>query len=207
VSDETADLWRRLGHELLRRQLSADDLDALRGHIVAIAALLERSPTVARQASPEDLLSGRALRRQRLERGEPLHANSLVSGPANPHGLAATYCLEGDEAVARLEVGPAFEGAPGRAHGGVSALLLDDAMGHILAREEVLAFTVHLEVDYRTAIPTNTPLEVRARLREVAGRKITIEARVLVHGEVAATGVGLFLAVSPETFLSNLDTR
>src|SRR3989442_9245761 len=42
----------------------------------------------------------------------------IVSGAANPMGLGMTIWRDDEEAVARVRLGPAFEGAPGPAHGG-----------------------------------------------------------------------------------------
>ena len=53
----------------------------------------------------------------------------VVSGMANPMGIGARLWREGEEAVCQVTLGPAFEGAPGRAHGGVVAALIDETMG------------------------------------------------------------------------------
>jgi hypothetical protein len=56
----------------------------------------------------------------------------FVSGPWNPLGIAIEVHREGDEAVAQVQLGPAFEGAPGRSHGGIVAAIFDDVLGYLL---------------------------------------------------------------------------
>ena len=58
-----------------------------------------------------------------------LFSDSIVAGAANPMGLAARLWRDGDVACMQVTLGKAFEGAPGRAHGGVVAALLDEVMG------------------------------------------------------------------------------
>ena len=68
---------------------------------------------------------------------------------------------EGDEAVLTVTLGSAFEGAPGRAHGGVVATLIDEAMGMVLHIVGTPAFTGRLTVNYRAPTPLNEHLEDR----------------------------------------------
>jgi len=124
----------------------------------------------------------------------------VVSGLANPMGIAARLWREGDEAVCRVTLGAAFEGAPGRAHGGVVAALIDETMGLVLSISATPAFTGRLGVTYRAPTPVGQPLEVRARLTGRAGRKMTIIAELTSEGRLLAEGSGLFIAVDPERF-------
>ncbi|HEU4798602.1 MAG TPA: PaaI family thioesterase, partial [bacterium] len=47
--------------------------------------------------------------------------------------------------------------------------------------------TASLHVDYLKPTPM-VPLEVRGRIKEMKGRKVIVEARVLAGGEVTARG-------------------
>jgi acyl-CoA thioesterase FadM len=55
--------------------------------------------------------------------------------------------------------------------------------------------TASLHVDYLQPTPLGVPLEVRARVKEIKGRKVVVEAALLaegqicVHGEVVAVQV------------------
>jgi hypothetical protein len=119
----------------------------------------------------------------------------IVSGQANPMGIAISVVRDGDEAVARVTIGQAFEGAPLRAHGGVVAAVFDDTMGFVLAMEQTPAFTGRLTISYRAPTPIGEELEFRARLGERDGRKLLVRGWALRDGAVIAEAEGLFIAV------------
>jgi acyl-CoA thioesterase FadM len=48
--------------------------------------------------------------------------------------------------------------------------------------------TASLKVDYLKPTPLGVPLEVRARVREIKGRKVVMEAWLSANGEVTARG-------------------
>lgn len=129
--------------------------------------------------------------------------DSIVSGPANPMSIAAAYSHEGEEAIARVVLGPAFEGAPGRAHGGIVAALFDETMGAVLPTTGTLAYTGSLAIDYRRPIAVGEELEFRARIQGREGRKISIKATGTSAAGTFAEASGVFIAVanfsSPDT--------
>ncbi len=191
---------RQLGHALVAHDAAQDDL----------AALAEWADDVRRriEATPKRQRPIGAMKTAQFfgppPAGEPLDhfPDCVVSGKANPLGIAITAVREGDEAVARVVLGPAFEGAPGRAHGGIVAAVFDDTLGYVLLMERTPAYTGRLTVTYRAPTPVNEPLEFRARLVERRGRKLTIvgEAR---HGDtVVAEAEGLFITVDLSHFAS-----
>jgi acyl-coenzyme A thioesterase PaaI-like protein len=122
----------------------------------------------------------------------------IVSGPANPMGIGITVHRDGDEAVARVRLGPAFEGAPGRAHGGVVAAIFDDTMGFVLTIHSVPAYTGRLTVSYLAPTPVGDELEFRARLVRRERRKLFIEGEARHDGDRIAEGSGVFVAIPPE---------
>lgn len=199
-----AGLLRQLGHDILGADLTEAALAEVAELLVRAASLVRDAPARRRnlpEGRLEDFLAAQDPGEStRLE----IHPDALVSGAANPHGLNARTWRDGDVAVAEVEVGRAFEGAPGRVHGGISALLIDETMGHVLALHGLLAFTVNLEVRYVGASPTNETLVARAWLVHHEGRKITIACEVRHHDTVVATASALFISVSTETFLQLL---
>ena len=98
-------------------------------------------------------------------RGRTNFPYDIVTGKANPMGMAADITRDGDVAVLRIALGPAFEGAPGRAHGGAVAALVDEVMGFVLSIHATPAYTGRLTVTYRAPTPLGVELEIRARLR------------------------------------------
>jgi acyl-coenzyme A thioesterase PaaI-like protein len=124
----------------------------------------------------------------------------IVSGAANPMGLGMSIWRDGDEAVARVRLGHAFEGAPGRAHGGVVASIFDDVMGIVLTINATPAFTARLTVSYLAPVPVGVELEFRARQTWREGRKLFIAAEATHEGSMIAEAEGLFIALPPERF-------
>jgi acyl-coenzyme A thioesterase PaaI-like protein len=117
-------------------------------------------------------------------------------------GIGAHLWREGDEAVCQVTLGEAFEGAPGRAHGGIVASLIDETMGLVMSITQTPAFTGRLTVTYRAPTPVGQPLEIRARLAGRSGRKLTITAELRMDGHLLAQGEGLFITVDPADFFS-----
>jgi acyl-coenzyme A thioesterase PaaI-like protein len=124
----------------------------------------------------------------------------IVSGAANPMGLGMSIWRDDEEAVARVRLGNAFEGAPGRAHGGVVAAIFDDVMGIVLTIQSTPAFTARLTVSYLAPVPVGVELEFRARQTWREGRKLFIAAEATHNGNVIAEAEGLFIALPPERF-------
>jgi acyl-coenzyme A thioesterase PaaI-like protein len=138
---------------------------------------------------------------ERPAEGEPIGTfpDCVVSGEANPMGLDVQFFRQGDEAVSRVVLGPAFEGAPNRAHGGVVAAVFDDLMGFVLTIHEAPAYTAELTVRYRRPTPVGEEIEFRARLVSRKGRRLHIEAQATDHaGTKIAESTGLFITI-PKT--------
>jgi acyl-coenzyme A thioesterase PaaI-like protein len=193
---------RRLGHAMMGHEADPDLL--LR---VAAAADRVSSDLEAQPPRQRDLLElKRRMFEQDVADGDVVvHFDEcFVSGPWNPMGIAVEVRREGDEAVASVELGPAFEGAPGRSHGGIVAAIFDDVLGYLLTFVHTPAFTGELTVRYLAPTPIGQPLEFRARVLEVDGRKIraSAEAHALDadggRGEPVASASGLFIAIATD---------
>jgi acyl-coenzyme A thioesterase PaaI-like protein len=106
-----------------------------------------------------------------------------------------------------VTLGSAFEGAPGRAHGGIVAALVDETMGLVLAMNDVLAYTVQLDISYLAPTPLHEPIRARAWLKERNGRKLSISASVHANEINLATASALFIEISAEKFLASVAVR
>jgi acyl-coenzyme A thioesterase PaaI-like protein len=107
--------------------------------------------------------------------------------PQNPHGLALRFRREGDEIRVRYTIADKFHGAPGIAHGGIVATLLDEvscAVVALLLDQRVV--TGELTVRYQHPVPVDVPLELVAH---AADR--THPRYVVIDGEVRHDGVPL----------------
>ena len=197
-----AALLRHIGHDFVARDLDDRLLDEILASLRPLLDELEGRPIRTRRRS--DALA--ALTSSLPSRDDPhrhLFADSLVSGDANPHGLGAEIWREGESVVSRVALGRAYEGAPGRAHGGVVAALLDETMGLVMGVHDAFGFTARLEVTYREPVPVDATVVARAWLAHRDGRKATIRA-TLTHGETTLVEASaLFIAVDPEQFLAS----
>ncbi len=194
---EAAALLRELGHDFVSHTFSDDQIDEL---IAQLSAAL----TIVRNGEPRVrvLSSDRSGFASAIPEGRPLEKtqlflDSVVSGGANPMGLNADVWREGEVAVMEVTLGRAFEGAPGRAHGGVVAALLDETMGMVHFINEAFAYTGQLDIKYIAPTPIGEPITARAWLARRDGRKLYIDA-TLHAGDVAlASAKALFITVNP----------
>jgi acyl-coenzyme A thioesterase PaaI-like protein len=194
-----ASVMRRLGHAIVGHDMGDDELGLMTATVEQLLAQVEAAPPRVRPMLTMNSELFVVPPAQGGVRGS--HFNDcIVTGPTNPMGVAAQTLRDGDDAVVRCTLGDAFEGAPGRAHGGMVAALFDEAMGFVLSIACTPAFTGRLTVTYRAPVPLGVPLEFRARLTGRQGRKLLMagEAR---HGQVLlAEAESLFVAVDPERF-------
>ncbi len=191
-----AEALRRLGHAVVGHQVD----DALLGRIAeAVDGILPEIEAGARRVRPVEDMKRSIFENRPGEGGTIDHfPDCIVSGDANPMGIAMTVRREGDEAVAHVRLGAAFEGAPGRAHGGVVAAVFDDTLGFVLNIHQVPAFTGRLTVSYLAPTPVGVDIEFRARLVRRERRKLFIEGEATHDGVRIAESRGVFVAIPPE---------
>jgi acyl-coenzyme A thioesterase PaaI-like protein len=79
-------------------------------------------------------------------------------------------------------------------HGGVSALLLDHALGVANGWAGTSGMTAELTLRYRRLAPLFQPLTLTARQVAVDGRKIRTEGSLSAGGSTCVEAQGLFVA-------------
>src|SRR5262245_13329226 len=127
---EAATLLRRLGHALVGHHVDDDQLRALTAAVTPFVELFEADPPRSRSQTGRE---GASHFEAPPEDGALLEhfPDCIVSGRANPMGVAIEVHRRGDVAEATVTLGPAFEGAPERSHGGIVAAIFDDVMGYL----------------------------------------------------------------------------
>ncbi len=184
---------RRLGHALMGHDASDDLLDRVAEAADRVAADLEAGTPRQRDLVE---LKRRMFDVEVADGAHVVHFDEcFVSGPWNPMGIAMDVHREGDEAVAEVTLGPAFEGAPGRSHGGIVAALFDDLLGYLLVLDHTPAFTGELIVRYLAPTPIEQPLTIRGRAVRREGRKLWTSGEASVEGNIVATAEALFILV------------
>jgi acyl-coenzyme A thioesterase PaaI-like protein len=122
-------------------------------------------------------------------------------GPEAEAGLHAVTRRVDDEVHCSYTFTARHEGAPGIAHGGAVAALVDDVCGGLLFVIREPAVTRKLEVEYLKPVLVGSTYELVARVDRRDGRKlfITCEGRD-ADGVLTFRGGGLFLVVDLNHF-------
>lgn len=179
--DAAATAVRRLTDSLVR--LGPDtpyDLDALAKQIQALADEVD-------EHRPDE--------QQRLAQMWNAPRHDPATGTQNP--IAPLLHMNGhaDGSVAGgVTLGIAYQGQPGMAHGGISALMLDHALGFANGWAGLGGMTARLTLNYKRPTPLFVPLTITARQTGREGRKIYCEAVLSYDGEVLVTAEALFIA-------------
>jgi acyl-coenzyme A thioesterase PaaI-like protein len=130
-----------------------------------------------------------------------------VAGRANPTAIEFEIDADDGDVVARFVLRRAFEGAPGRAHGGLVAAAFDDVTGWVIGRLREPAFTGELTVRFVAPVPVDEPLVIRTRLVERERRKLFITAEMTAGDAVVATCKAIYITVDPAMFAGAPDPR
>ena len=192
---------RALAHQLVVSDLTADELDSLAAGIADLRSSFAAAPLRAPRRHAIDAFvptpPGAAGLFSAVD--SPL-ADRPVLGPTNPFAVESTSEIVGEHAVTNLVLGPGFEGAPGRAHGGIVAAIFDDVTGHVLRIVGTPAYTGSLAVRYHRPTPIGVPLEFRAWLERADGGRLHIAGECSAAGERVASCEALFIAVDLDRF-------
>ena len=130
---------------------------------------------------------------------EPNPANQCFGcGGANDGGMKLTF--EQDNVrrriVGRFVLGDRYQGGGGFVHGGIIALLLDEAMGKVCRFREVRAVTAELTVEYLKPIKVADDVVVEGHEVELKGRNLFLAGEIRSDGgEVLARGRGRFVII------------
>ncbi|MCU0540098.1 MAG: PaaI family thioesterase [Desulfobacterales bacterium] len=122
-------------------------------------------------------------------------------GRLNPEGLQIKSVWDGEESLCRFRPRPYHTAMPGYVYGGLLASLIDchatgtaaaakyRAEGRAMDTLPPLRFvTASLHVDYLAPTPIDAELELRGRVREIKGRKITVAVELTANGNLCAKG-------------------
>jgi acyl-coenzyme A thioesterase PaaI-like protein len=114
--------------------------------------------------------------------------------PTNPVGLRLAFRRRDDGVAATHTIADHFHGAPGVAHGGIVATLLDEvSCAAVFFLRGRWVVTGELAVRYLRPCPVARPLELVARIADERHAKyVVVEAEVRVDGETVARSSGRF---------------
>ncbi|MGD9495554.1 MAG: PaaI family thioesterase [Armatimonadota bacterium] len=123
----------------------------------------------------------------------------LACGEDNPHGLHLKFRREGEDYVSDFTPQRYHQGWAGVVHGGVLAILLDEAMNDMLSRNGEPVATAELTVRYHRPARVGVPLQVRARLARARPPLYQAEAEVTdAEGTLVATGTAKLMRIEAD---------
>lgn len=134
-----------------------------------------------------------------IERMEPKADNPCFGcGGANARGMRLVF--EKDDERRRItgwfRLGSEYQGGGGFLHGGIIALLLDEAMGKMNRFHDVRAVTAELAVEYLRPVPVEEEITVEAEEVSREGRNLLHRAEIRdAAGRVLARGKGRFVVI------------
>ncbi len=178
--EQAAAAMRDFGHLLAGRKISRSDAEAVENALGQLAARLRaaavrdkreehatstRYEAFVRHGMPAPTADGDVIEFDRA---------SIVGGAASPFGTGATHVRQGDEAVTTVTFGAAFEGPPGRVHGGVVAMVVDEATATVMPMMGRFAFTGSVSLKLVGPAPLGVSLRFRSRLVGEEGRKLFV---------------------------------
>ena len=116
----------------------------------------------------------------------------------NGFGVIFSHSHEANTYTAKFTFSERHQGPPFIAHGGAIAALLDEAITAAVAQEVGLpAFTVQLDISYRAPVHLNTEVTIIGQVLTVEGRKVYVQAQVILpDGTVATEAKGLFIRMT-----------
>ena len=137
---------------------------------------------------------------------EPKEANRCFGcGGANEAGMKLHFELDLDNrrTRGRFTVGPNYAGGGGFAHGGIIAVILDEAMGKLSKLTDERAVTAELSVEYKKPVPVDHEIVVEGWQESEKGRNRFRAAEIHdAQGNLLARGKGRFVVIEPEHFAS-----
>jgi len=145
------------------------------------------------------------LRAGRVEREPgalpPHYPSCYGCGPEAAWGLHLVTRLVGEELRATYAFSDKHAGAPGIAHGGLVATLVDDLCGFSLFVIRKAAVTRKLEVEYLKPVLVGVPYDVVGRVDRVEGRKVFVSCEgTSPDGVPTFRGSALFITVDASHF-------
>jgi uncharacterized protein (TIGR00369 family) len=132
-----------------------------------------------------------------ITRLEPNPANGCFGcGGANDFGMKLTFEQDHERRriVGRFILGSRFRGGGGMAHGGIIALLLDEAMGKVCRFRNARAVTAQMTVDFLKPIDVEMEIVVEAFEETQTGRNLFQVGEIRnAAGDVLARGKARFV--------------
>lgn len=118
---------------------------------------------------------------------------SPLTGRSNALAAPMTLWFEGEQIRGHATYSDAYEGPPGRVHGGYVIAAFDDVLGVVQSVSGLAGLTGTLEVKLRRGTPLNARIDYVGGVSRVEGRKVFAWGQSLLDGELLAEATGVFI--------------
>ena len=142
---------------------------------------------------------------------QPNSHGCFICGLANPNGLKMVFYKdrEKNQVRAELTVPETYRGYPGVVHGGIVATILDETSGralmadheHAHSSEDAFFVTAKIQVRYRRATPTNTPLIAIGWVEQSGQNRSKAKGKLCLTNGTVLAECELLLVRPPREFL------
>jgi len=132
-------------------------------------------------------------------------------GRLNEHGLQIKSYWDGEEAICSFEPSPYHTAIPGYVYGGLIASIIDCHSTGVAAaaahkkggrpmgiKPQLRFVTASLHVDYLLPTQIEETLIVRARVKEIRGRKVVVTSSLFAKAQECARGEVVAVQVSED---------
>ncbi|MEM9952530.1 MAG: PaaI family thioesterase [Chloroflexota bacterium] len=122
---------------------------------------------------------------------------SRFAGGNWDNGFDLHFHRQGETVVAQFSFKEHHQGPPNIAHGGAIAALIDESMTVATFVFDLQpAYTVNLDINYRSPIHIGDSIRISAHIVNVDGRKVYLKSEILLPNDTLATEAdGLFLRI------------
>lgn len=127
-------------------------------------------------------------------------------GGSNNAGMKLKFELDFEDRRTRgkFALGPNYAGGGGFAHGGIIAVVLDEAMGKLSKLTDERAVTAEMSIEYKRPVPVDRLVAVEGWQEEEKGRNRFRVAEIRdEQGNLLARGKGRFVVVGEQHFAKN----
>ena len=128
----------------------------------------------------------------------------FACGQNNPYGMKMVFRLEDNTIVSDFAPREEYQGFPGVIHGGIIAVVFDEALNRtsMLTEHPTWSMTGRLDVRYRRYVPYGPLLRVRAMLGTQRGRMVQASGKLTLADDenvVFAEAQGSFMTLDSAT--------
>lgn len=195
---ELGSIARRLLEAVVSSQASPSELAAVVEGIRGIAEQMEAGAEEFSVHAIDDLAAG-------------VRMFNPAVGQANPVAPPIRlYMTPIGSELGWLEFGRIHEGVPGYAHGGFTALVLDQVMTRANGLAGTAGVTLNMQIEYHRVVPVGERLVVSAEVVQQEGRKVRTRSWIAAASDPEtplASATGLFLQLPPGRLMELLAER